>query len=79
MDINVQATIGECSEFIGDDGLRRVISVAIAPLKVNLNETQDRLNIISGCNMWKSCHNPDCFYSLESRKRSGAERDHLKA
>lgn len=69
MEINVQATIGQCEEFMGEDGDRREVSVAIAPLKVNLNDTQDRLFIISGCNMWKSCLNKNCYYSMEARKK----------
>lgn len=70
MDINVQATIGECTEFIGDDGERKALSVAIAPVHVELNESESRLKVVTGCNMWKSCHNAGCYYSLEARKRS---------
>ncbi len=78
MEINVQATLGQCDQFIGEDREQRVISVAIAPLRVNMNEDQDKLAIISGCNMWKSCYNAGCYYSSEARKKAQAGKVSLR-
>ncbi len=77
MEINIQATPGQCTEFMGANGERREISVVIAPLKVNVSEAQDHMNIISGCNMWKSCLNVGCYYSLESRKKGASGKGQL--
>ncbi|GAI87800.1 unnamed protein product [marine sediment metagenome] len=67
MEINIQATQGVCSEFMGEDGERREVSVVISPLKVAGSEDQSKISIVTGCNMWKSCHNEGCYYSLASR------------
>lgn len=72
MEINVHAEIGACSEFVGADGEKKTITVAIAPLKIQMNEAQDKLAIISGCNMWRSCSNGGCYYSQESRNKKGS-------
>ncbi len=66
--INFQSAIGECAEYIrkGQKG-KEAISVVISPLKVNQAEDGNSLKCISGCNMWKSCANDGCQYSLAAR------------
>lgn len=73
MDINIQATVGICNEFMKDnDSVNREVSVVIAPIKVNINEDQSKVQVVSGCNLWRSCHNPNCWYSIESREKKKA-------
>lgn len=72
MDIYVQATIGICSEYKSEpDAEKSEVSVVIAPLKVT-SEDESKLRIVSGCNLWQSCHNGDCWYSLASREKKKA-------
>lgn len=68
MEIKVEASPGICNQFIDQRGKRGEVSVVIAPLKVEANEDGSRLNISMGCNLWRSCQNEDCYYSLASRK-----------
>ena len=70
MEINIQATQGICSEFMDGSKKRRDISIVIAPLKVTANEEQNRISVVTGCNMWKSCQNEGCYYSLAARMKS---------
>jgi len=68
MEINIQATIGICSEFMSAvEAERAEVSVVIAPLKVT-SEDESKIRVISGCNLWQSCHNGACWYSLASRE-----------
>ena len=69
MDINIQAVQGVCNEFIDDQGQNKEVSIVISPLKVTSSEEQSKIAIITGCNMWKSCYNEGCYYSMASRKR----------
>lgn len=73
MEINVQATVGVCTEFVGDGGEKTEISVVISPLKVMANEEQSKVSIIMGCNMWRSCQNVGCWYSVAARDRGGVK------
>lgn len=68
-EINVQAMLGVCSEFIGDGGVKTEISVVISPVKVEMMPDSSKMKIVTGCNMWKSCHNEGCFYSIAARMR----------
>uniref|UniRef100_A0A6M3M6L4 Uncharacterized protein n=1 Tax=viral metagenome TaxID=1070528 RepID=A0A6M3M6L4_9ZZZZ len=69
MEIKVEASPGICNQFIDrPHGTKAEVSVVIAPLKVEANEEGTRLNIAMGCNLWRSCQNEDCYYSLASRK-----------
>jgi len=70
MEINIQSVQGVCSEFIDDKGKKQTVSVVISPLKVTANEEQNRISVVTGCNMWKGCKNEDCFYSLAARMKS---------
>ena len=70
MDINIQAIQGACSEFIDDAGKKKEISIVISPLKVTAHEEQNRISVVTGCNMWKSCHNEGCYYSMAARIKS---------
>ena len=72
MEIYVQATIGLCTEFISAvDGEKAEVSVVVSPLKVT-TEDESKLRVVSGCNLWKSCHNGNCWYSLASREQKKA-------
>ena len=65
MEISSVATIGICSEFMSaPDAEKAEVSVVIAPLKVNSED--DKIRVITGCNLWQSCHNGACWYSLAS-------------
>jgi hypothetical protein len=64
MDVYIQSQIGECSEFIMNKEKQQV-NVVISPLRIHGNE--DDLRVISGCNLWKACENPACYFSKASR------------
>jgi len=70
IEINIQSIQGLCSEFIDGASKKRDISIVISPLKVTANEEQNKIAIITGCNMWKSCQNAGCYYSLAARIKS---------
>ena len=67
-EINIQATVGVCTEFVGADGIEKELSVVISPTHVDML-SQDRMKVVTGCNMWKSCNNPNCYYSIAARQR----------
>jgi len=71
MDVNIQATYGVCSEFIDDKGERRDATNIIAPLLLTVTEKeeQSKVAVKEGCNLWKSCQNKGCYYSLIARQR----------
>jgi hypothetical protein len=70
MDVNIQATIGNCDAFQSyEDADPKVISVVIAPLKLNVDDGTGKMQIISGCNMFRSCYNPNCWYSMAARQK----------
>ena len=69
MQVNIQAIHGVCSEFVDNKGKRREVSIVISPLKVATNEDESKLSVITGCNMWKSCCNEGCYYSMVSRQK----------
>ncbi len=72
MEINIQATVGICSEYMSaPDADPAEVSVVIAPLKV-ISVDDSKLRVISGCNLWQSCHNDSCWYSLSSREKKKA-------
>ena len=72
MEINIQATVGICAEFMSAPNAEKAeVSVVIAPLKVT-SEDESKIRIISGCNLWQSCHNDACWYSLASREKKKA-------
>ncbi len=69
VEINIQAVIGICSEFMSlEKGQKGEVSIVISPLKVAANEEGLKISVIMGCNMWQSCHNGGCWYSIEARK-----------
>lgn len=63
------SVIGPCTEFMLD-GKKREVSVIISPLKVNQDDNS--LKVISGCNYWKACQNLGCQFSLIARGRKEA-------
>jgi len=72
MEINIQATVGICSEYMfAPDAERTEVSVVIAPIKVTC-EDDSKLRVITGCNLWQSCHNGACWFSLASREKKKA-------
>jgi len=69
MQVNIQATQGVCSEFVDEKGKKQTVSIIVSPLKVTANEEQSKIVVQTGCNLWKSCHNKGCYYSMASRER----------
>ena len=67
MEVKIQYEVGMCNQF-RRDGVDKAeeVSVVISPLKVV--EEGEKVRIISGCNLFRSCHNGDCWYSTEGRK-----------
>jgi hypothetical protein len=66
MEVNIQSTVGDCSEYC-QKGFKNKITVVISPLKVTSTENGDKAKIVTGCNMWKTCENERCYYSSISR------------
>lgn len=67
MEINIQSTVSSCTEFLDEQGERREVSVVISPLKVSSDDSQNRIKVITGCNLWKACFNGDCYFSIKAR------------
>lgn len=63
MDIYIQSTNGMCTEYRPKQ--KDPISVTISPLRIEGKE--GHLKIVSGCNMWQACENPDCYFSKAAR------------
>lgn len=68
MEINIQSIQGACSEFIDDKGKQKTVSIVVSPLKVTANEEQSKIVVQTGCNLWKSCQNRGCYYSMAARR-----------
>ncbi len=72
MEIYMQATIGICSEFMSaPDAEKAEVSVVIAPVKV-ASEDEAKLRLVTGCNLWQSCQNAACWYSIAAREKKKA-------
>ncbi len=72
MDIYFTYEVGICNEFKpGDTAIKEAVSIVVAPLRVE--GTEERLKVISGCNMWQGCRNTNCFYSSAAREKPKAE------
>jgi len=69
MEVNIQALQGACSEFIDDKRKKQTVSIIISPLKLTANEEQSKIVVQTGCNLWKSCQNQGCYYSMAARQR----------
>jgi hypothetical protein len=67
--INIQAAIGECTEF-KTSGRKQTVQVVISPLKVTTSEDGLTVKVTSGCNLWKGCGNDKCQYSLIARPQN---------
>jgi len=74
MEVNLQATPGICSEYIDGHNKKREISVVIVPIKALTSNDGSAVKLISGCNMWKSCQNEDCYFSMASRHKKEREK-----
>jgi len=65
MDVYILSTVGECSNYMPkQDG---AVSVVISPLR--LEGKEGNLKVISGCNMWQGCKNPNCHFSSAGREK----------
>jgi len=60
---------GVCSEYIDEKMKKQTVSIVISPLKATANEEQSKIVVQTGCNLWKSCLNKGCYYSMASRQR----------
>ncbi|MBW2632270.1 MAG: hypothetical protein JRC90_11055 [Deltaproteobacteria bacterium] len=67
MEVNIQSVQGVCSEFIDDKGKKQTVSIIVSPLKVTAKEEQSKIVVQTGCNLWKSCQNEGCYYSMAAR------------
>ena len=73
MEINIQATVGICSEYMSaPDAEKAEVSVVISPIKVTTEGEGSKIRILTGCNLWQSCHNSACWYSLAAREKKKA-------
>lgn len=73
MEIDIQAAVGLCNVFMeSDDGLKQEVSVVISPIKVITDGSENQLQIVNGCNLWRACRNSDCWYSLAAREKKKA-------
>ncbi|KKM25983.1 hypothetical protein LCGC14_1589400 [marine sediment metagenome] len=69
MDIYFTYENGTCNQFQENEGgEKEEITIVVAPLRVEGKET-DSLKVISGCNMWQGCNNPNCSYSKAGRMK----------
>jgi hypothetical protein len=68
MSVNIQATIGVCAEYRNEAGKKSQASVVISPIKVIASEDGTRAKVVTGCNLWKACHNTECFFSFFSQR-----------
>lgn len=75
IEIKIENTVGECTEFVPDKGKKKEsVSIIVSPLKVSVNENEDRISVTNGCNMWKSCQQEACWYSVAARDRGRDQR-----
>ena len=79
MDINIHNEVGICNLFTDKDGNKSEVSIVISPLKVRINENGDKVQIVTGCNLWMACHNPACYYSNASRQNKRVPAEKKKA
>jgi len=67
MDIYVQSTPMECAEFRPKQ--KEPVTVVISPLRIEGIEGDERkLKVVTGCNHWEACQNPNCYFSSAARK-----------
>lgn len=64
MDVYIQSEIGACTEY--QPKQKAPVSVVISPLRIEGQE--GHLKVVSGCNMWRSCTNRNCWFSDSARK-----------
>ena len=74
MQINLQSTPGVCSEYIDEHNKKRGITVVISPIKALTSDDESAVKLISGCNMWKSCQNENCYFSMAARHKKEREK-----
>ena len=75
MEVYFAATIGTCTEFM-EAGNKHKVSITIYPIKADLDETH--LKVTSGCNLWQSCENKSCYFSLKARTGKKIKADKKK-
>jgi hypothetical protein len=68
MDIYFTYENGTCNQFQRETGKKETLTIVISPLRVEGIGTE-RLKVISGCNMWQGCYNPDCYFSFAGRAK----------
>lgn len=69
MDIYFTYESASCDQFQKEEGgEKEEVTKVMAPLRVEGTETEG-LKLVSGCNMWRGCKNPNCFYSSAARER----------
>ena len=69
MDIYFTYESGGCDQYQEKPGSKKeMVTKVMAPLRVEGTGTE-KLKLISGCNMFQGCKNPNCFYSSGGRER----------
>ena len=74
MQINLQSTPSICSEYVDEHNRKREIMVVISPIKALTSDDGSAVKLISGCNMWKSCRNENCYFSMAARQKKEKSR-----
>ena len=74
MQVNLQSTPGICSEYVDEHNKKREITVVISPIKALTSDDGTAVKLVSGCNMWKSCKNEDCYFSMAARHKKEREK-----
>lgn len=71
-DIYINSAIGACTEFIPEDSTDKLeeVSVVISPIRV-VQDGESVLKVVQGCNLFRACNNPDCYFSKAARDNSG--------
>jgi hypothetical protein len=70
--IQILNTIGECSNYQSAKGAaKQKVDIVISPLKIQ--NTDDKIKVTTGCNMFEGCYNPTCYFSSAARTKNGKQ------
>ena len=70
MDIYFTYESGLCDQYQEKPGgVKEAVNKVMAPLRVE-GIGAESLKVISGCNLWQGCNNPNCHYSAAGRTKT---------
>jgi hypothetical protein len=82
MSVNLNITLenGACTEYLPDNSKDFIeVQRVVTPLRIYCREGEqggeDVININYGCNLYRGCKNPNCWYSQVNREESSRMRD----